>query len=44
MYVEEQFKATRALLSRIEKNLETRHNELAADLKKEKDQEVSFGL
>jgi hypothetical protein len=40
MYVEQQFEATRALLSRMEKGLETRQAELAAELKKERDAEV----
>jgi hypothetical protein len=40
MYVEQQFEATRALLGRMEKGLETRQAELAAELKKERDAEV----
>ncbi len=43
MYVEEQFKATRALLDRMQKNLEARQNELAGELKREKEEEVSVG-
>lgn len=39
MYVEEQFKATRALLDRMQKNLEARQNELAGELKREKEEE-----